>query len=61
MIANRRGTKKVRAKVDRVFYKIDKDGNFSESKESMRSLYDATHKEERKPRTNYKERKQWKK
>lgn len=47
MLQNRKGSKKVkRAKVERVLYKIDKEGNFSESKESMKSLYDVSHKEE---------------
>ena len=49
MLANRRGTKKAKkAKVERIVYKIDKDGNISETKESMRSLYDISHRDERK-------------
>lgn len=50
MITNRKMNKRTRqisARAERVVYKIDKDGNFSETKESMRSLYDANFREGR--------------
>ncbi|GAA0101494.1 hypothetical protein UT300012_22090 [Paraclostridium bifermentans] len=49
MLANKRGTKKAKkVKTERVIYKLDRDGNFSEGKESMKSLYDVMHKDENK-------------